>query len=1312
MKNMLKKLSVIGLAILSLTVATAKEKDSSLLFAVDFDNWSVNAGFAKGDPKCYSFKNPDLQLRMFPGIKGQGNALAMTNGENCTYKLPGNFDARQGTVSMWVSPQNWKVSSSKWQQFFVVSTPKFTISLYKYIWAKHLMFYLRDRNLPKKKQTFTAMTMLEDKNWPVGKWHKLDITWDAKGMKLYIDGVMPAVYHKNSQLRKPFEKFQNPLTFPAPESLKKYYMTIGMPKGSRKNSGTDLSYKTAYDDIKIYNRPLSAAEIKNAYEKYFPSKLASKLRRPVITIPKSNRKINVDGKINRAEWADAGLVPVSGFLGKALPDVSAKVYYKYDNKNLYIGMRANRACRMLKNYKTHDGKLWQEDSFEIILQSPQKNIYHLVINGNGAVYDELDTNKKWQSSARCAAVRGKDYWSAEIAIPLKSFKTSPAGQQWQGNFGATYYTHTGNYSGWSKILYSYTDAKSFGIIRFGKDNTAVRLNKIGNLSLGKLDLSVDLVPKDKISQVKISAECQPDGAAVIKFPGQLAGQTWETTLPIGKQNIQIKGLKGSKKELVFLYEKFAYVNFPLEIGYTCWVKRHYIEVNIDLNNSGAGNLKAVKNRGLAGKVELIDAKGKIHSTQSFTAKKSNCDVNLKLPDNLPSGKYSIRVEVDGIKAKLTRATTFSVPDMTPYKLKVAADHSIPDPWKPITTLDDKTFKLLDREYTFAGGAFPVQAISRGEKLLTSPVTMLCNGQPVKWSNFKIVEKHQDVIKLSGSGTAGKVTFQWNGELWFDGMYSLNLKMSPSGKTDAKIKSLNIVWAMPEQFAKFVMTPTYNKWQNDQIKLLPNPSSIAAREHLVWLTGHLRGFLWWPESNANWVNKKAEKPIVISRANGTVNVALNIISKPVELTKPAVYKMAFMATPAKDQPKKFRAFHPDGFGRSKGQNVQHIGWGSFRNKFSRDDTTTPTSQIPRDPAAYKKIIQIWRDRGITPLTYGMPGQISSKSAEYDYFNRTWAKIPSHNHRLTKGGKKYILQRCCGNTKVTDLFAYRTEKLFKQYPKLGGLYYDVGASGFCQNREHGHGGIDAFGQTYFSSGALALRQSLMRLYKLHKKYGKTFFYHSHSHFNPVCHTFIDYWYPGEQYYRMIAKNYKYAYCEGISLEEFQSELNGKIKGVGVQFLPQYGRAASIQSIKHMKKEFNTSPEWAIRTMTPLLLHDVNISAAYIDGKVTVPKLWKIQDDNKFSDAEFFGYWTTPGVKSSSPKVMVSVYSWKKAAPYQKILAVANMGKTEQPAALVLDLKRLGIKGKVKYFDLWNNKPLTAAALKTTKIKGNHFMLIGIK
>ena len=119
--------------------------EPGLLFHTTFDSYNVTADFSKGNPKSTSFKNPDLQLRMFPGIKGEGNSLRLQN-EFCAWRMPGNFNTAQGTVSVWVSPQTWKVTEKKYQIFFEAKQNDFRLILYKYSDPPYLTAYLQSGN--------------------------------------------------------------------------------------------------------------------------------------------------------------------------------------------------------------------------------------------------------------------------------------------------------------------------------------------------------------------------------------------------------------------------------------------------------------------------------------------------------------------------------------------------------------------------------------------------------------------------------------------------------------------------------------------------------------------------------------------------------------------------------------------------------------------------------------------------------------------------------------------------------------------------------------------------------------------------------------------------------------------------------------------------------------------------------------------------------------------------------------------------------------------------------------------------------------
>lgn len=1290
------------LAVSSINVSGADAPEAGLLFSADFDAWSVNADYAAGEGRCRSFENPDLQLRMFPGINGKGNSLSMDNRESAIYGMPGNFDPRQGTVSLWVSPRDWRVNDGKWQIFFEAFQKDFRMLVYKYLSPNLLIFYIQIPGADGKNQVFMARTMIEDQDWQSGSWHKLDVTWNSEGMKLYVDGVMPKVYNKNNQRRIPWQDFTTPPSLP--QAAKDGIIVLGINPRSQKNPATDPGRKTAYDEVKIYDRPLSPEEIRKAYEKHFPPKAAREELNPLASIPLSSAIPKIDGLIDAKEWSDAGAVPIARFGKIQLPGScpEAVAYFKYDHENIYVAMRSSRPW-INKKHSGHDANIWEDDSFELLLFDNNGNTYHLIVNGNGAVFDERNSDKSWNSGARAAASGSENSRAIELALPLSALPGFKAGGKWKGNFCATYYQPNGKgvYSGWSQMMGgSYDNIRGFGELLIVPDNAAIRLLSLGRPSAGRLSLDFDATLPTLRDRFSFTGLCDGESPIILS-----PGKPWNHTVPGGSHVLRFQVADKQGKEC-FRYDYPFSVDNPLTATHACYYLRKVIEMKIDMNNSGGDNIAKLRNGGLKGRVELRDNSGKPCSSVDFTATDVISMVSLPFPTEFPSGAYEIVSTVESVDGPLESSSPFIVPDMTPYREKVAADHNVPPPWTPVRQTGTMSFAVLDREYVWSGSPFPSDITTMGEKILSSPIVMRCNGAPVKWNSFEIVQSHEDFIGLSGRGKAGDLNFTWRGELWYDGAYKLNLDMEPANTTTT-VKSLDISWTMPRKCAEFVLNPLLIPWDKDKrVSIGPAPEMTAtSREHLFWLTGHRLGLAWWPESKANWFNNTDEKPISAAIDGDQVKVELKLISRTATLKARAEYVMAFTATPVKPRPDNWRAFNDGNPRIAKGSTGSIGGWSSFYDALASRDTTTPASHVPRDPVAYKG------SPSETVYPYSMPAQLGSNEAEYDYFVRTWAKIPAHLHHLKKGGTEYTLQPCCGNTEIADLMAWRIDDFFKKYPSPG-FYYDVGGAGFCENREHGHGGVDVFGQPYVSSTAWGLRQYLQRVYKIHKRHGKTFFYHNHSYFNPVCHVFTDYFYPGEQYCRQSA-DYERFYCEGISLEEYQSELNSFIKGVGLVFLPQYERSTTVMpSMRHMRKEFQTNPEWTLRMLTPLLLHDLNVSASWCDRKVTIPKWWGIKDGIKLPQARFTGYWDKPAVKSASEKVLVSVYSWKEPSPYRHLFVVGNLGAEERPMALELDPAAFGIRPDSVFTELWSGETLTAGQLKTGMLKGRHFKLIAIR
>lgn len=1314
MKFAYRKTAALLLSALGFSCAMAAEtaRDPALLFEATFDGYTVTADYAKGSPKSTTFANPGLQLRMWEGVAGKGNALAMDRTEECQYNMKDNLDPRQGTISLWVAPLNWKTGNKFIEVFFGAGQKDFTIYIEKYLWSNHLFFYMENQKAPGTKKVFTATVLVDEKDWPTNKWHKLDAVWDRNGMKLYVDGVLP----KAVEWRKPEIKFDSAMTFPEPASWG--WISVG-----KKSDGEDKEHRTAYDNVRIYNRPLSAKEINDEYLKFFSSKFGEKRVQQMVSVPKTSGKVKLDGQIDAAEWADAASVPVREMTGVSInrkQQINGKAWLKHDGEKFYLAVFSDAPARRFA-HTVRDGNLWEDDSFEFFLYSDRrKEKYQFIINSNGAVFDHKNGEPKWNSHASAAAFRGKDFWSAEFELPLADLGGFTANDDWTGNiYISSYVNELGSFA-WALPAGYYDSPKSFGRIEFRNDSRFAGIRSLGNLALGQLDLSAE----NPSGTAVFKAFYEQENGSRTDFNGNLVKTPWKVSLPAGRQRLMVSAADASGRPM-YQYETFYYVNYPLELQFDCHAGEKRIAVSVDANNAGAELLKKFQTQGVTGTVRLLsDTLDKVYSAQTFTARQNVFSVSLPLPDDLAEGNYWIEAKLDAA-GNVSNRIRFRVPDMKPYKVRVSVDHTVPDPWTPVEKVNGRTFRVLDREYRFAEGPFPVQIVSRGSNMLTVPPALTADGADVVWRDFQVGKQYADYIEFSGKGAVNGFKFTWKGQLWFDGMYLVDWDMTPV-RVPEKLSSLTLTWKVPVEFARYVFKQAYNDglevWKNNRIEREFNPVQNVCN-NLLWTSGLEKGLAWHPKSNANWANHPGEKNIILVRSGDEVAVTAKIVSRPVEVKSRLWYTMVFQGTPSRSPLKGWRDHNYGGYFVPTMQNMQFGGGGdhSFFDYQTDQRWLTPSSHKPRWMDRYVKAVQEaikkkasnkgWKTKSHIPyrsINYVMPFHVGTNEAEYDYFFNDWVTLPTTIWGYKEDGVPQTIYSCCGQTGITDAHLYNLEKLLTINPLLGGMYNDCPHSKVCENVRHGCGGVDAFGQKYRTSTMLGQREFMMREYKLIHKFGKTLVNHvPAADMVPFVHNFSDHVWPGEEFHDGVGRNPDHFYCEGLSKEAWQSTMSPVIRGVSVILLPQPERAAgNFMNLKSRQKDFAVNPEWAIRTMTPCLLHDVGITPDSIERK-TVDRWWIIKDQLKLADAKFHGYWYDSTVKSASPDVYVSWYELPANSPYRYLIVAGNLGRNAQKLALTHQLS-----GVSSYHDLWNNKAMNAAELKDMELPGNHFVLIGVK
>ena len=165
---------------------------------------------------------------------------------------------------------------------------------------------------------------------------------------------------------------------------------------------------------------------------------------PVQALP---APVKIDGQLSEKVWQRAP--DVTEFFpyrplrqGRVQPPT--KAWLAYDAKFVYAGIRCDEPfmSRIKAAAKKNDEPAWKDDSIELFLvpSSERETYVQIVFNTNGAIFDLIQTrdgvsktNLDWNSDAVCAVFKGKDFWSAEIAIPYTNLPVTAPKGDWKVN---------------------------------------------------------------------------------------------------------------------------------------------------------------------------------------------------------------------------------------------------------------------------------------------------------------------------------------------------------------------------------------------------------------------------------------------------------------------------------------------------------------------------------------------------------------------------------------------------------------------------------------------------------------------------------------------------------------------------------------------------------------------------------------------------------------------------------------------------------------------------------------------------------------
>ena len=191
--------------------------------------------------------------------------------------------------------------------------------------------------------------------------------------------------------------------------------------------------------------------------------------RPNLLVRRCETRPVIDGKIDDEIWHRKPDVPSLDVQSWENPtDIETEVWLAYDQDSIYLAMRCGEPLmNLLKNNVTErDGRVWQDDSFEVLLDTnrDRKSYYQFMVNSNGVVYDIFSTDRSYNAHIESVASKEDDCWVVEMSIPWDDLEVAePLGTAKMGFL----FARTRRTEGYQVLQYPYVNGGNHRVEFYG-----------------------------------------------------------------------------------------------------------------------------------------------------------------------------------------------------------------------------------------------------------------------------------------------------------------------------------------------------------------------------------------------------------------------------------------------------------------------------------------------------------------------------------------------------------------------------------------------------------------------------------------------------------------------------------------------------------------------------------------------------------------------------------------------------------------------------------------------------------------------------
>lgn len=784
---------------------------------------------------------------------------------------------------------------------------------------------------------------------------------------------------------------------------------------------------------------------------------------PFVAVPKTVIVPRVDGHLHAAEWADAA--KIGGFVGHnqaGIFSMPTELWLKWDDDSIYVGFRSKRTGRPLIANSEQGGPVWLDDGMELMFSpgDARKGVYHIIGNTAGKWYDEIDSDKTWESEATYATSIAPDSWSAEWRLPLAkltahSGKLQP-GALWRFMASDNRTSESGSTwelrSEWVNPGPIWNLPEAWGWLKF--TDAAAPTAAIDELAVSagpEVSLSGQALNGALRGEIRIFRNDKLEETKTIDFPagGRTAGFKWTP---------QTRGLADLTADIV----------------------------------DGKGNLvwrQVVKNQNFSGKlrVELLpDAfqrKLLVRSQPVPECPAARIKVDLKAKNGAALGSFELdkkkapgvwEVDADadlfniagsviarveafdaaGQSVAVEEAVTATWPLPEWAAKPVGLETNVPLPWTPLTTRKEHgnstVVRCWNREYHFRndGDGLLEQVTSGGKALLNRPVRLrvLSSGREIKWKNAStpVWKRDGNVVtlqrRLRGEGLNATLKL----ELYYDGYLQISTVFDSE-----RAVNLDRAWLDIPLKREGLKLFQYGAGNLKEAGSLPD-SGLRVAANRLWVGSQAAGL---------GIQRFSEPGVVLPAIQaltgeaGSLLMTCDLLPGPRRLTAPFAAQAGLAATPVKpwqmqdDLPQSYQpivyseADDPKRLDLLAASGVKvlvfHEHWSPFES-----------SGVPYDAAQLKKLVREVHKRDMKLLLY-IGSQVADQWPEFEFYRRPWVGTGKLDGWARPGlpGRGLSMAYTIDYQTApswTDYISWTVADLMKEYD-IDGIFKDGGFAG---------------------------------------------------------------------------------------------------------------------------------------------------------------------------------------------------------------------------------------------------------------------------